>query len=390
VKVEGLTRTKESLVRRQVGLKPGAPTDPRELARVEQRVLALGVFSRTSSSLSPESPTTLTLDVQEDARLFGGYAVRYDDDRGIDYQLDAELRNILGYGLALGGTYRYSSEIEERRGSLQIPALPAIGALTFSFSRLREVLPQDNRRISHEFRVQETKKLPGRWDLLLGYRYRRVNLATQDIGEFVNDLSGMDLSVVRDTRDSFMNPRKGGFWSVSLSYSPEFLGGELNFIKGFAQAFLARPVRASLVWAQGYRIGLAHGFGGQSLDCLERFSAGGANSVRGYATNSLGPPDVFCGPRGNALVVVNQELRYAHRSGLGGAVFYDAGNVFAGVSSIRAQIRHSLGVGLRWDSPVGLLRLDVGFPLNRRPADPVNKLPEDKSIRYFFSLGQAF
>ena len=382
VKVEGLTRTRESLVRRQVRMKRGEPLDPRELARMEQRLLALGVFSKTGSSLSHENPATLTIQLEEDAQLFGGYAVRYYDDRGIDYQLDSELRNLLGYGLAVGATYRYSKEIEERRGSLHFPSLPLAGDFTLSVSRLREVLPQDNRRISWELRAQQTKKLPNRWDLLLGYRYRRVNFAATDIGNFVNDLSGLDLSLIRETRDNFLSPRRGSFSSVSVSYSPRFLGGDLRFIKGFAQASIARSLRSTVVWAQGYRVGLAHGFEGQQLDCTERFSAGGANSLRGYATNSVGPFDPICGSRGNALLVVNQELRYTHRSGLGGAVFYDVGNVFGNVSNIDLSLRHSMGVGLRWDSPIGLLRLDVGIPLDRRAGDG--------SRHFFFSLGQAF
>ena len=349
---------------------------------MEQRLLALGVFSKTGTSLSHENPATLTIQLEEDASLFGGYALRYYDDRGIDYQLDAELRNLIGYGLALGGTYRYSKDIEEKRGSLHFPSLPGAGDLTLSFSRLREVLPQDNRRFSDELRAQQTKKLGTYWDLLIGYRYRRVHLVTQDIGSFVNDLSGLDLSLVRETRDNFLSPRRGSFWSVSVAYSPRVLGGDLNFIKGFAQASLARSLRPTVVWAQGYRLGLARGFRGQSLDCAERFSAGGANSLRGFGTNTVGPIDAFCGARGNALLVFNQELRYTHRSGVGAAVFYDFGNVFAEAADIDLRLRHSLGVGMRWESPIGLLRLDVGFPLDRRTGD--------KRRHFFFSLGQAF
>ena len=85
---------------------------------------------------------------------------------------------------------------------------------------------------------------------------------------------------------------------------------------------------------------------------------------------------------GEAVVVLNQELRYHHPSGLGLVGFYDVGNVFATVDSMRFDLRHTLGTGLRWASPVGLLRVDVGFPVDRQP--------EEKSYRIFFGLGQAF
>src|SRR5262249_42847761 len=136
-------------------------------------------------------------------------------------------------------------------------------------------------------------------------------------------------------------------------------------------------------WAQGYRLGLATGFGGQSLPSTERFQAGGANTLRGFATNSVGPRDFLGEPTGGqALIILNQELRLRTRSGLGGAVFYDGGNVYATVQDINLDLRHVLGAGLRYTSPVGLPRLDLGFPLNRQPGDSAYKV--------FFSVGQAF
>jgi outer membrane translocation and assembly module TamA len=68
--------------------------------------------------------------------------------------------------------------------------------------------------------------------------------------------------------------------------------------------------------------------------------------------------------------------------GLGAAVFYDVDNVFACVDDISLDLRHSVGMGLRYDSPMGLLRLDVGCPLNPRP--------QDRRYQWFFAFGQAF
>ena len=110
------------------------------------------------------------------------------------------------------------------------------------------------------------------------------------------------------------------------------------------------------------------------------FQAGGANSIRGFANDSVGPADYLFGREG--VVVVNQELRYRHASGLGGVVFYDAGNTFATLADVSLKMRHAVGAGLRWSSPVGLLRVDVGFPLARRQGESAYKV--------FFSFGQAF
>ena len=115
----------------------------------------------------------------------------------------------------------------------------------------------------------------------------------------------------------------------------------------------------------------------------ERFKAGGANSLRGFETDSVGPKDDFGDPLyGQAVIIFNQEIRYRHHSGLGAAFFYDGGNVFDSVKDMSFDLRHVLGGGVRYASPVGLLRLDLGFPLFRKPGE--------KAYQLFFSFGQAF
>jgi outer membrane translocation and assembly module TamA len=197
-------------------------------------------------------------------------------------------------------------------------------------------------------------------------------------------VGGLDVSLLRTTQDDLLDPRRGAFWSLNLNVAPSWLGSDAPLVKGFAQGVLNRSFREeSLTWAQGYRLGLAWGLEDQPVVATERFNAGGASSLRGFGTNEVGPRGFLGEPAGGeAVAIMNQELRYHHRSGLGLVGFYDLGNVFATVDSMRLDFRHTLGAGLRWASPVGLLRLDLGFPLDREP--------EEKKYRVFFGLGQAF
>ena len=94
-------------------------------------------------------------------------------------------------------------------------------------------------------------------------------------------------------------------------------------MKGLAQAFLTHPLSDSVTWAQGYRLGLAHAFGGEPLVTDEGFEAGGANSIRGFASGGVGPEGYVFGRQ--AVAILNEELRYHHPSGFGGVAFYDAG-----------------------------------------------------------------
>jgi translocation and assembly module TamA len=199
------------------------------------------------------------------------------------------------------------------------------------------------------------------------------------------DIGAVDVSAIRDTRDNPLNPIRGGFLSVNVQYAPRFLGSDFDFVRTFGQVSFIHDLNRWLVWAHGYRLGLIHTFQRERLPYDDLFKAGGPTSVRGYELDSLGPLSPVTGEAlgGQALAIVNQELRYHHdRTGLGAAVFWDAGNVFARPEDLAFDLHHSLGVGLRYDSFMGLLRFDLAFPIAKRPGD--------KGYRFSFGLGQAF
>jgi outer membrane translocation and assembly module TamA len=130
----------------------------------------------------------------------------------------------------------------------------------------------------------------------------------------------------------------------------------------------------------------------RDLPASERFFAGGDTTVRGFALDQLGTPETIDSngfPQGgNAVIVLNAELRVPVWGDLGAATFLDAGNVFSHASDLDlSRIRPTAGVGLRYRSPIGPLRLDVGFKLNREPL--TNGQLEDP-LAWYVSFGQAF
>jgi outer membrane protein assembly factor BamA/autotransporter translocation and assembly factor TamB len=408
ITITGLRRTRASLVRRQINIEPGDPLDPRKLAELERRLLDLGIFSRAVVTAASESPAPITIELQEEAPYKVAYDVRYNDREGGTALVDGELGNLFGTGVALGARYRVGKHVRDHRGSLHIPSIGQLGDLTASFFStwqdllvLQEESPgavgmPNERTTERGFQLQQTRHRHP-WDLLYGYRRKRVT-ETFDLltgGPREIEIGALDVSLVRDTRENPLNAHRGSFLSLNLAYGPEALGSEVGFSKAFAQAFLTRPVGAWLTWAQGYRIGVANGLADDIFlaterfrpRSTERFRAGGANSLRGFPTDSVGPTRTLSDGRviaagGQAVIILNQELRYHHGTGLGGAVFYDGGNVFEKASDLDLKLRHSVGVGLRYDSVVGVLRLDIGFPLGRRPGE--------RAYRVFFGLGQAF
>jgi outer membrane protein assembly factor BamA len=373
------------------------------LSEVERRLLALGVFSRVTASVSDDDPATVTVTVEEGPRLTAHYEVSYQEKEGIDevvrgkgrVDVDADVHNLFGRGLRLGARFGQGVDLQDVSVDTNLPALWRQD-LTLSLSSqvdrlaLNPLDPQSSKNTRRQRGVQlrgQTDLAP-RWTLQYGYRFRHNELE----GELLDvrfDVGGLDAAVLNDTRDNVLDPRRGRFLSLAVEYAPTWGGLDFTFVKGLGKAALAHPLGGGLTWAHSYQLGLAHGFRGQRLIFTERFNAGGGNSVRGFGKDRLGPlsPPLPDGTRqplgGQSVIVINQELRYHHqRSGLGGVVFYDAGNVFALRPSL--DLRHALGFGLCWESPVGPLRLDLGFPLRPR-ADR-----DEKSPQLHFSIGQAF
>jgi outer membrane protein assembly complex protein YaeT len=398
IRITGLHRTRESLVRRQIDVRPGDPLDPRRLASIEKRLLALGVFSRAVVTAGHEEPATVNIELEENGPYNVSYDVRFSQEEHTTALVDAEAGNVAGLGLALGGRYRVGQNLNEVRLSLHLPSLGRGGDTTASgfyqaedFKLVREnesfgVL--DETEIQSGFQLQQAIHAGRRWTVLGGFSFKNIRSRARTLD---HDVSGLQASLVRESRDNPLDARKGAFLSLSVQGGGKWTLSDFEYFRVFAQGFGARPISRDLTWAQGIRLGLARGLEAQRDQQVavfgrstELFQAGGPTSLRGYALDSVGPPGPAHGVSrgGEALLVLNEELRYLHPWGIGAAVFYDVGNVFARVQDIDFTLRHSIGAGLRYQSPIGMLRVDVGFPLNPRPTD--------RPVQWFFALGQAF
>jgi outer membrane protein insertion porin family len=195
-------------------------------------------------------------------------------------------------------------------------------------------------------------------------------------------------SLIEDQRDSLSNPTRGRFWNVTLQFAPKFLGSETQYLRLYGQLFYHYPLTKSLVWASSYRLGVASG-STEFLFIEDRFKAGGANSVRGFKQDSLGPSITLPGADeefffgGQSVVVMNQELRFPLYKMLHGGVFYDTGNVFANARDTSlSDLRHTAGAGVRLVFSFGVLRFDWARILDLKEG-------EDPS-RLHFSFGYGF
>ena len=214
-------------------------------------------------------------------------------------------------------------------------------------------------------------------------------------------LSKFSGSFIRDTRDDLLDATGGRLFIVDADLAARAIGYEVGFLRSYIQAFSFHrlPGRRPVVLAVGGRLGAAHGFARnvdgsivQDLPASERFFAGGETTVRGFSLDRLGNEATItpsgCPTGGNGVVVLNAELRVAVAGPFQAVGFLDAGNVFPRASDLDlADLRPAAGVGMRYRSPFGPIRVDLGFNLDRRELVP-GTLERGNVVH--ISLGQAF
>jgi outer membrane protein assembly complex protein YaeT len=214
-------------------------------------------------------------------------------------------------------------------------------------------------------------------------------------------LSKMSASVIRDNRDDKLDPSTGTMMIMDGEVAARAIGSEVGFVQTYLQGFYYHrlPAERRVVLALGARVGLAHGFTReldgqivQDLPASERFFAGGDTTVRGFTLDRLGDAETITPAGfptgGNSVIVLNTELRVAVLGPLTATGFVDAGNVFLKASDLDiTNLRPSAGFGVMYRSPVGPIRVDLGFNLDPRELHP--GVQERRRVLHIL-LGQPF
>jgi outer membrane protein insertion porin family len=221
---------------------------------------------------------------------------------------------------------------------------------------------------------------------------------SQDRNVLLSTFSG---GLIRDTRDHPLDAHRGVFATMNLGITPTALGSSANFARLFGQFATYKSVH-SVVFANSIRLGLAKAFASSFIPTSQLFFAGGGTTLRGFPIDEAGPQrivpfctglqsqtgcvDVTVPVGGNELFILNSEIRFPLKilKPLGGVLFYDGGNVYSAINwpNFVTNYTNTIGVGLRWSTPIGPVRIDLGHNLNPvRGIDPT---------QYFITLGQAF
>ena len=214
---------------------------------------------------------------------------------------------------------------------------------------------------------------------------RRLQVSTIEAGEEEILLSSLGLGLVHDQRDDLLDPRDGWLATADLEWALRGLGSEAEFGKLTLKGYRYSSLGPRLVWASGAQLGLGFpGRGATRLPLAERYFAGGASSLRAFGFNEAGPRDPATDQPtgGNALLIINQELRLNLFGPLIASLFLDVGNVYDEVPDIAdGGLRWSLGTGLRYRATV-VAGIDYARLLDATAGEDRDQLR--------FTLGYAF
>ena len=230
--------------------------------------------------------------------------------------------------------------------------------------------------IRHRF--SETFSIQG------GIEYERGQ-STDILGQIDYTLVGLPFSLTYDSTDDLLNPTKGFRVLASVAPYPEFLGSSvpITIAKGTASTYFSLDEEARYVLAGRIGLGSIVGADLDEIPANRRFYAGGGGSVRGYRYQSLSPTFLGQPIGGRSLLEASIEARIKITNTIGIVPFVDAGTAFdSSFPDFDESVRFSAGLGLRYYTAIGPIRLDVAAPLNPGPGDP--------SYAIYVGIGQAF
>jgi outer membrane protein insertion porin family len=422
VLITGQTKTREGSIRRFFAFKPGDTLTPEVIRRTQRDLYSTGAFSEVNISTEPvvgddANARRVTVGVMEAKPLLFVYGTGYSTDDGPRGLIQLSHTNL--FGRVNTGSIRLRASGREQFGQISYIDLRPFNtewATTVSAyydrntdlqsivrQRIVDGEVQDGPTQSYGINrfatfLQTERKLSEIASVRFRYSYEDArlsniqNIPLAEIGR--NDrpvrLGLFSAGFTRDTRDSALNPTRGQLFSAEHSVAERIFGGNESFNRFFGNYQYYRtlpqstPLLRDSVFAATMRIGLAAPFrvtptgtfDDKLLPISERFFAGGATTLRGFRYEAAGPQAIL-EPRtpdelpalvavgGNALTIFNFELRYPLTRRLRLVPFYDLGNVFPLVSDISfGGMTHSVGLGLRINTPIGPVGVDYGYLLD--------------------------
>lgn len=399
--VTGNNRTQYKIIRRELLQREGTPYNYSLVTKQKQRLYKLGIFSDVDSEIIDRGNQTrdVLIQIREGNAGAVEFGVGYGDYERLRGFFDIGYRNL--WGLNRQASLRFEMSTLEKRYILQYYEPWFLGRKlpfrAFLLGEDKRVINIDSRDTRYELeRYTATagieKKFENNIKAEFYYELSHVDtynvqpdvvLSKEDTGTLL--ISGIRPGLIYDSRDNPFYPTKGILTGLSLKVTTPLLFSETDFMKLTFYYNMYHALSKRIVLATSFRGGLAKGYNDTTdLPLVERFFLGGRSTVRGYEQDTLGPKGSDGDPTGgNSFLMENLEIRTYLGRGIGLVAFLDGGNVWTDVESIRLEdFKFTTGLGLRYNTPVGPIRIDYGYKLQKEKGE--------SSGEVHFSIGHAF
>ncbi len=408
ITISGEDKVKEKAIRRQLRFKSGDTYSAEKLTKTSDAIYGMGMFRsvtpRGTNFEAENEPLDIDVVVQERKPRTIEASAGFSTVAGPRFRLAWTHWNFFGGSEQLTVEGLGSFIAQEAKATLR---LPFFFARRTSFSQTLS--------FRNEYLLSDTLGIIDPQPAFDLFRVGSVSRIERELGEIWTAAVGLDLSyndyygvdddaatdegtedsllviqfaeLTYNTSDDFLNPTRGLLLRGNFSHSTTGLLSDVNFARLRLEGRHYLPIWWRMIFATRLVLGSIQPYGKtdtREIPRNERFFAGGPGSVRGFRINRLGPLDSDDDPiGGNSLIEGSAELRFPIVGQLWGALFVDFGNVFPKAFTFRFDdLRYAVGPGIRYMTPIGPIRIDIGFIMDPRS--------NEDTARLEFSIGQAF
>lgn len=385
IDIIGNERTRDAVIRRELRIDEGELYSGSKLRRSRQRLTNLQYFEEVKiDTRRREEGDLLDLGVEVSERSTGQFTagLGFSSVETVVFTASVTQANLFGRGQTLSAMARIGRISQDFSISFQEPWLYGrpISLSTSIFRRSEDFLTFDVARTGFSLGLGRTvgEFLRGS----LNYNFEVLDISDLDpsASEFLREQEGTSLTssitprLSWDSRNNPVDPSEGSVNSIEVEFAG--LGGTNRFYKVVGNTTWYFSLPAELSGFVRGRFGFGDGYGGEQLPPSERFFLGGVTTVRGFEFRDLGPQDREGNPLGGtSFIQFNLEVGRSLGRLVRLVTFFDAGNVYDTRDQFNiSDVRRSAGFGIRVVTPIGPIRLDYGFKLDRRPGESIGEL----------------
>lgn len=389
--VTGTSKVEKVFVERKIRWKEGELYDSRKVDQTQQSLVKSGLFSTIKidhpPEASPDGKVPMGVAVTERPVRSIGAGVDYNTSQGLGGRAYWEHRNLFGQGEQLRVTTVLAQQQYGAAVNFRKPDFHGVDQDFLASAEFANEAPEayTSRRVKLFTGLE--RRYFGTVTTTLGLQFEHARI-TESAQNGSYSLVGLPFTVKYDGTDDLLDPTKGKRGALTLTpYRSVSTGPDLTFLSsrlaGSVYHKLGNDDQNRYVLAAFGAVGSIAGASRNQVPIDKRLYVGGGGSVRGFGYQKAGPVDAATRPLGGVSTLeLGVELRYKVTESIGVVPFLEAGNAYAENFPTNLNLFYGAGIGVRYYTAIGPIRLDIATPLNGRSFD--------SPIQFYISLGQAF